>query len=328
MKGGLGMRSLLRAVVITVLVGFIGASGSASATKKSPPGNPPGNNGTIKVGADADPEPNNEPHVDGCRLWIEFFGFDTGERVRITFETQPPTGQGDLLLTHEAVISDDPAAGGQDADAVLGFNLSEALQSFEPHPKQGYHVKVRSDSLNAPGGAKQKVFWLNCNPAPASAVRVTKAVEGSAKGPFLLMVRCNHAPADQDVSLAPGESRDIPVPLGTTCAVTEPDPRGASDVRFTESAGDGTEDGQVIVTGEAPATVVVTNVFPEGTLQPAAVPDSGTERVATEVAGVSETAPVALDTLPRTGGASDVLIRVGAWVLAAGGLTLFAGRRR
>ncbi len=327
----MGVRSLPRAVLLTVLLFWAAGAAPADAAKNTPPGNPPGNNGTIKVANDADPEPDNEPHIDGCRLWIEFFGFDEGERARITFETQPSTGQGDLLLTHEAVISDDPAGGGQDEDAVIGFNLSEALQNFEPHPQQGYHVKVKSDSLAAPGGSKQKVFWLQCTPAPAGIVRVQKAVEGAGTGPFLLVVRCNHAPADTEVTLDAGESRDIPVPYGTTCAATEPDSRGAVEVRFTESAGDGTNDGQVQVTSSTPASVVVTNVFPAAAQSATAARDQAAQVEGVTLTGQAApaaTAPAAADTLPRTGAATGDLASFGAWILTLGGLTLIATQRR
>lgn len=295
--------------------------------KQTPPGDPPGNNGTIKIVADepSDPDPGNEPHVDGCLVWLEYYGFDQDERVRITFEAMPPTGDAQTLLTHEAVISDDPAGGGQDDDDVLAFNLSEKLASAEPHPQQGYHVKVRSDSLDAPGGSKQKVFWLQCTPVTPGALEVAKTTEGGDGGPFGLAVRCNHAPLDQDLTLAAGESRDIPgVPAGTTCVVTEPDSGGASEVRFAEGSADGAADGKVLVTEGATATVTVTNVF-GGAPQPETA-------AGVEVAGATElrpeAAPAAADVLPRTGTNPAVLGAIGLWALTLGGVAAVLGGRR
>ena len=126
---------------------------------------PAGNNGTIKIdGVAFDSGRGNEPHV-GCVFQIDFYGFDTGDTADITFTGQAPTRTGVLHSESGTVISDDAAGGGQDRDATLTYSVADELSELrqvEPHPKQGWHVKVEIDVASAPGGAKQKVFWIEC----------------------------------------------------------------------------------------------------------------------------------------------------------------------
>ncbi len=93
---------------VTVAVVF-GISGGASAGP-----NPPGNNGTVKVDAEAfDDHPDNEPHV-GCIFQIDFYGYDAGELFAdVKFEMQSPTGPTVVLLTDKVFIGEDttPEAG-------------------------------------------------------------------------------------------------------------------------------------------------------------------------------------------------------------------------
>jgi hypothetical protein len=132
---------------------------------------PPGNNGTIKVDdVPFDTAPDNEPHV-GCVFQLDFYGYDEGAyNADVTFSVQPPTGKPVVLLTDSVFIGEDAAGGGTDLDAEQVYDLQGALASYDPHPKQGYHVKVE---VNAPGsiGAdnKYKVFWVQaCGGYPSS----------------------------------------------------------------------------------------------------------------------------------------------------------------
>ncbi len=115
----------------------------------------------------------NEPHVS-CEVRVTFFGFDEGQTADITFTGQAPTGGGVLLHESAVPTSDDAAGGaGQDADgATRVYTVDDlGLSGVAPHPKQGYHVKVSVDSLGAPGGAKQKVLWIEpCGDTAASQV--------------------------------------------------------------------------------------------------------------------------------------------------------------
>jgi hypothetical protein len=361
-------RAVIRVVsVLALLVAVLAAApgGPAGAADKNPPGDPPGNNGTVKIERDgpADEDKGNEPIGDGCIIWLEYYGFDQGQTADITFTAQPPSGTSVLVADKAVPISDDAAGGGQDRDGVIAYNLTSAVQGLKAHPKQGYHIKLSSDSLQAPGGAKHKVFWIKCAPAQATTLRVAKATKGTGSGPFGFEVSCNHRPADTTFTLDAGGKKDItPVPAGTICEVKETDAKGATSTVIQETPADGAPDGKVTLAGGTPGVVTFTNEFPgEGETRapdntdvpvPPAVP-SPTEPATDEPGGTSggtggtgstpatnsdtsvlgesltNTGPLpAGSTLPRTGGDPSPLLTAGLWSLSAGAFALAAGRRR
>jgi hypothetical protein len=134
-------------------------------------GNPPGNNGTVKIeGADIQSgPPDNNPH-QGCTFTVEFYNYDKDDsyKAKVTFEDQAPTADAGLQVVSgnlNPFIGEDAAGGGTDLDAREVYTLKF---TGEPHPKQGYHVKL---TVNAPGsiGAdkKHKVFWVEgCDTTP------------------------------------------------------------------------------------------------------------------------------------------------------------------
>lgn len=322
----------------------------AAPTKKTPPGDPPGNNGTVKIERDGPMSAgrNNEPHVDGCIFWLEFYGFDQGQTADITFTAQAPSTPKDTVLIADksVLISDTPAGGGQDKDYVIAYNLSSAVQGLKAHPKQGYHIKLTSDSLQAPGGAKQKVFWVKCAPAAASTLRVVKSIQGNGAGPFNFELQCSHRPLDRTFTLNGGDYIDFTdIPAGTTCAVLE---NVDNPISIEERPPSGPAvDGVVTLGAGTPSNVFVTNILGEGEGTPAP-PDAelrppagdGTAGTAgttggtgsasgpdTSVLGETATRPEQLAALPRTGGGPGPLTAAGLWSLVAGGLALAAGRR-
>lgn len=133
---------------------------------------PPGNNGTVKIdGLAFDDHPNNEPHV-GCVFQVDFYGFDEGDlNADVTFAAHPPTGTA-VLLTDVVAIGEDAAGGGTDLDASQTYDLSAALAGFEPHPKQGYHVKLTVNAEGSIGAdTKHKVFWVtDCEQPPGTII--------------------------------------------------------------------------------------------------------------------------------------------------------------
>lgn len=352
---------LLLVAVVAAVVGAV-PGGRAGAAEKTPPGDPPGNNGTVKIERDgpADEDKGNEPIGDGCIIWLEYYGFDQGQTADITFTAQPPSGTKVLIADKGVPISDDAAGGGQDKDAVISYDLTSAVQGLKAHPKHGYHIKLSSNSLQAPGGAKHKVFWIKCAPAPATTLRVSKALQGTGAGPFAFELRCNHRVLDTTFTLQAGEKHDVGnVPPGTVCVATETDSKGAQSTAISENPPQGKpDDGQVKVAAGAPTTITFTNVFPGTGSTPA--PDNsdlrgpaagtggtsgstggtgaaagttggtGTAAQASEtsVLGATATRPQAGTTLPRTGGDPTPLAAAGLWSLTAGGLALLAGRRR
>ncbi len=142
--------------------------------------NPPGNNGTVKIdGTEFDDHPDNEPHV-GCVFQVDFYGFDEGELFSdVTFEVQPPTGMETVLEDNVFIGEDDNSGGGSEAglDASETYDLSTVLQGFEPHPQQGWHVKLTLNSDGSQGAdVKHKVFWVSdCETPPTTSSSTTEA---------------------------------------------------------------------------------------------------------------------------------------------------------
>ncbi|HKE51606.1 MAG TPA: hypothetical protein VKE25_08850, partial [Actinomycetes bacterium] len=143
--------------------------GGANAT----PGggdDPPGNNGTIKIDdTPFDDHPNNEPHV-GCTFQVDFYGYDKGDLFAdVTFESHPPTGPVVTLLTDTVFIGeDDNSGGGSEAGLDASKTYTLDFGDIEPHPIQGFHVKL---TINADGShgadTKHKVFWVTgCGETP------------------------------------------------------------------------------------------------------------------------------------------------------------------
>lgn len=153
------MRSLRAFIVLAATLCLVGVGAGLAVA-----GDPPGNNGTVKVdGADLDAGQNNEPHV-GCAFAIDFFGFDQGNlNGGVTFELQPPTGSG-ILLTDATFIGGDPAGGGTDLDGTLSEDLSGAIagSGVAAQPNQGFHVRLTVHADGSIGAStKHKTFWVN-----------------------------------------------------------------------------------------------------------------------------------------------------------------------
>jgi hypothetical protein len=146
---------------------------------------PAGNNGTVKIDrVPFDDHPNNEPHV-GCEFQVDFYGFDEGDlSATVTFEAVPPTqsgatdvppGEGDELLTDEVAIGQDAAGGGTDLDASVTYDLTDELAGIEPHPQQGWHVRLTVHAEGSQGAdTKHKVFWVSgCEPTTTTSSSTT-----------------------------------------------------------------------------------------------------------------------------------------------------------
>jgi hypothetical protein len=155
-----------------LVVALAGPAGALQA-------DPPGNNGTVKIdGVDFDDHPNNEPHV-GCVFQVDFYGFDAGDLFAdVTFEVHPPTGDEVVLEDTDIFIGeDDNSGGGSEAglDASETYDLTSALAAFEPHPQQGWHVKLTVHADGSQGAdTKHKVFWVTgCGPTTTSTTSTT-----------------------------------------------------------------------------------------------------------------------------------------------------------
>lgn len=134
----------------------------------------PGNNGTVKIdGVPFDSHPNNEPHV-GCTFQIDFTGFDASQQVSASLVGHPPTGGG--LLASESATLDGAGAGS------ITLDLSGRLGGINPHPRQGFHIKLTVDT--GQGAGKHKVFWVVCGPNGSAEFPPSggQSIESNASG--------------------------------------------------------------------------------------------------------------------------------------------------
>jgi hypothetical protein len=157
-------RSRARAIALLIpAVGLLVASVAMSAS--AAPGGPPGNNGTVKIdGVAFDDLPNNEPHP-GCVFQIDFYGYEEGD-LSATYSVvlHAPTKGGEIAAG-SVDIGEDAAGGGTDLDGTVELDLAAALEAsgVDPHPIQGYHVKLTVNAEGSQGADKKhKVFWIEC----------------------------------------------------------------------------------------------------------------------------------------------------------------------
>jgi hypothetical protein len=184
----LGMqRGKLSRIAVAVMVAgaamVLAGPGWASAGP-----NPPGNNGTIKLDATPfDDHPNNQPHL-GCVFQVDFYGYDEGDLdATVTFQAHPPTqrpGDDQVLLTDTVFIGeDDNAGGGSEAglDASVTYTLD--FTGIEPHPVQGFHVKLTINAEGSRGAdVKHKVFWVTgCPPAPTTTTTTSSTSTSTSR---------------------------------------------------------------------------------------------------------------------------------------------------
>lgn len=142
------------------------ANGHANGTSGNGHGDPAGNNGTVKIAplGEMDSIPNNTPHP-GCTFQVEWYGFDEGADVvsTVTFAMQAPTSDADLSVAgpQSVFVGGDPASGAGTATGLDGRETYTLSFTGEPHPKQGYHVKLTVATPRSQGNdTKTKVFWV------------------------------------------------------------------------------------------------------------------------------------------------------------------------
>jgi hypothetical protein len=162
-------------------------------------GDPPGNNGTVKIAGpgDAVGHPSNNPHP-GCTFDVEWFGFDQGDDVvsTVTFTAQAPTSDVTIGGTSpgQVFVGGDPAGGGTDLDGRQAYTLT--FSGGEPHPKQGYHVKLTVATPYSLGNdTKTKVFWVApCEEGGTTGASSHHAAAGGGRG--------HQGPGDRGVEAA------------------------------------------------------------------------------------------------------------------------------
>jgi hypothetical protein len=177
----------MRLVPVVVLGGAfaLGATGISAAGANPPPADPLGNNGTIKVDDQPfDTAPDNEPHVH-CGFQVDWYGFDKGADLfsTVTFEAwSPTTTTPKTLKTDKVFIGEDSSDGGGSQaglDAEKEYDLTDALRAIDPHPQQGWHVKLTIHADGSQGAdTKHKVFWVSGCEAPGGSTTTTTTPGG------------------------------------------------------------------------------------------------------------------------------------------------------
>jgi hypothetical protein len=168
--------------LVPAVLALIAVASLANLASAAP--NPPGNNGTIKLDdTPFDDAPDNEPHV-GCTFQVDFYGYDEGDLdAEVSFTAHPPTGPVQVLLTDTVFIGeDDNSGGGSEAglDASVTYTLD--FTGIEPHPNQGFHVKLTVNAEGSQGAdVKHKVFWVTgC--VPGTTTTTTSGTTTSTSG--------------------------------------------------------------------------------------------------------------------------------------------------
>ena len=146
------------------LMGFVALLLVAAVAGSARAGDPPGNNGTVRVNGDALDGPGNDAHV-GCAFQIEFRGFDQGDLLGIArVELVPPSGRAGLV--EQAVwIGEDAAGGATDLDALMDVDLFDPIAATGAGAQagQGFHVRLTVSAEGSIGAdTKHKTFWADC----------------------------------------------------------------------------------------------------------------------------------------------------------------------
>ena len=277
---------------------------------------PAGNNGTVKVdGVAFDDHPDNEPHV-GCVFQVDWYGFDEGEDLfsHVTFEVHPPTGKPAILLEDDVFIGeDDNSGGGSEAglDASETYDLTTVLQGFEPHPQQGWHVKLIVNNDGSQGAdVKHKVFWVSGCETPPTTTTSTSTTSTSTTS-------TTEKPTTTSTTEAPTTTSTTEKP--TTTSTTEAPTTSSTEAPTTSST-----EAPTTSSTEAPTTSSTEAPTTSSTEAPTT---SSTEATSTTVVAPSSTttsvAVSPVGELPKTGGGSQaLLIAAGVALLLGGGALL------
>jgi hypothetical protein len=270
-------------------------------------GDPRGNNGTIKIDTvPGDSARANRPHP-GCSFVLQFFGFDADQHADITFTGQAPTrSAGPLLTLTNQLISTTPADAAFEDGHSLTFTAADLGLLGTPTAAKGWHVKVAVDVLEAPGGAKQKVFWLDCPVADGAA--------GSDQ------------PEESDTGAAGADSADSADSSTSDDVSTAPDASvtgsGQQDVAVLSDSASREE-----TTDERAAAVSSSRSDSAATVRAAAAPKPAVRSTPQVLASVVPFAVPA--TLPFTGVAGlSATLALGLAAVGAGLVAQRAGRRR
>jgi LPXTG-motif cell wall-anchored protein len=300
---------------------------------------PPGNNGTVKVDdVPFDNYPDNEPHV-GCVFQIDWYGFDEGEDLfsHVTFEVHPPTGKPAILLEDDVFIGEDDNSGGgseEGHDASATYDLTDALQGFEPHPQQGWHVKLTVNNDGSQGAdVKHKVFWVSgCETPPTTSTSTTSTTEAPTTSTTEAPTTSTTEAPTTSTTEAPTTSTTEAPTTSTTEAPTTSTTE-APTTSTTEAPTTSTTEAPTTSTTEAPTTSTTEAPTTSTTESPTTSSTEATSTTAVAPSTTTTTVAVApIGQLPKTGSGSQILLIVAGITLLLGGGALLGsaklGQRR
>lgn len=108
----------------------------------------------VQPGQTSEDNRQNVPHIDGCSFDIRLDGADAGTYA-ITFHGQDPTPDKPEVDGEPTI--EVPAG----AQSVAETYALVAGTGGEPHPQQGFHIKV--NVTDAADKVSSKVFWGDCD---------------------------------------------------------------------------------------------------------------------------------------------------------------------
>ena len=206
-------------LLATGLVVLGAASASADKGDNGKPG-APGNNGTVKVGDSTDLDegrPENDPHLP-CTFNIQWFNFDSGWGTldaTVEIDLQAPTNgaKGVGMTVASGDLSPSFVGNGGQPGAGDGMDHLEWYTlafTGDPHPQQGYHVKITVTTPHSLGSDRKfKVFWVGPCEAPESSAPPSSAPPSSTP------------PSSAPPSSSPPSSAPAPVVPSDTVLGTE-----------------------------------------------------------------------------------------------------------
>jgi len=298
--------------LIGMVAGALFLVGTIPGRAAADPGGPAGNNGTVKIdGTDFDSHPDNEPHV-GCVFQVDFYGYDLGQLFAdVTFEVHPPTGNEVILEDDDIFIGEDDNSGGGSGaglDASRTYDLTTLLAEFEPHPEQGWHVKLTVNADGSQGAdVKHKTFWVTgCQPPPTTST--TSSTTTTTEKPTTT--------TESTTTTSSSTTSTTEQPTSTTESTTTT----SSSTTSTTEQPTSTTESTTTTTDEPTSTTESTTTT--------SVPVSSTATSTTSMTpSTTTTVQVAGGQLPDTGSDNDGLLTVAGLALLLGGAALFASAK-
>ena len=325
--GTAGVVLLLMSLVLVVLGLPAGAT---------PGGDPPGNNGTVKIdGIEFDIHPDNEPHV-GCIFQVDFYGFDAGDlNAQVTFEVQPPTGPFETVLTDTVFIGeDDHSGGGSEAGIDASETYTLDLTGYAPHPQQGWHVKLTVNAEGSIGAdTKYKVFWVTDCTAPSTTSTTvdsstTSTTVDSSTTSTTVNSSTTSTTVDSSTTSTTVDSSTTSTTVNSSTTSTTVDSSTTSTTAGSSTTASTTSTTQPAATTTSPQSNVVVS---QATTTSSTAPfDVVSDEV--EVLGIQVSAPVAAqvatqETLPFTGISTSSMALLALALVGIGLLLSMASRQ-